>query len=158
MYQGSEYAQQQAKASLENARAIERMKESKRQVDELNTSIARLDMIVCAMWEIMQEKGVDVEELHAKIDDIIMRRKQNIYSTVHAECPKCGKPIQESTKTPMLGRCVYCGELVTFYPYSSDIKGNSGASVSESEPEPVEEPVKEETEPKPYNVSDDLGF
>ena len=157
MYNGSDYARQMAQTQLENARAIERMKESKRQVDELNTSIARLDMIVCAMWELMQENGVTEEALHAKIDDIILRRKQNIYTTVHVECPKCGKPIQESTKTPMLGRCVYCGELVTFYPYSDAIKitnddGGDEAAAAEKE-------VNEEIpEPKPYNVADDLGF
>ena len=155
MYHGSDYAQNLAQTNLENARAVERMKESKRQVDELNTSIARLDMIVCAMWEIMQEQGVSTETLHSKIDDLILRRKANVYRYSFAKCPKCGKPIQESNKTPMLGRCVYCGETVTFYPYSNE---GDYEEPAEAEPEEAEETVQPETEEKPYNVSDDLGF
>ncbi|SCW30277.1 hypothetical protein SAMN02910456_00404 [Ruminococcaceae bacterium YRB3002] len=157
MYHGDDLAQQQMQAHLEADRAISKMKDNKRQMDELGTSIARLDMIVCAMWELMQENGITTDALHAKIDDLILRRKQNIYSTVHTTCPKCGKPIQESTKTPMLGRCVYCGELVTFYPYSDEIKGSDGTVVDQSVKDEEEE-VPEKEEPKPYDVSDDLGF
>ena len=132
------------------------MKESRRQVDELHTSIARLDMIVCAMWELMNENGISTEDLHKKIDDIIVRRKANVYHYNMMDCPRCGKPIQESNKVPMLGRCVYCGESVTFYPYMSYNKAE------EPIPEEVEEkPAEEETpvqETKPYNPLDDLGF
>ena len=156
MYHGSDFAREAAKASLESARAVERMKESKRQVDELNTSIARLDMIVCAMWELMQEQGITTEQLHAKIDDLILRRKANVYRYSYAKCPKCGKPIQESNKTPMLGRCVYCGETVTFYPYSDNLQGEE---MDEEVPETTDEaPAATAEEAKPYDVSDDLGF
>ena len=157
MYRGDDYAEQAAKASLENARAIERMKESKRQVDELGTSIARLDMIVCAMWELMQENGISQEALHEKIDDLIQNRKASVYRYSIIDCPKCGKPIQESNKTPMLGRCVYCGQTVTFYPYSSEISAmDDGDETNAAESEPVQEQIQED--PKPYDITDDLGF
>ena len=157
MYRGDDYAEQAAKASLENARAIERMKESKRQVDELGTSIARLDMIVCAMWELMQENGISQEALHEKIDDLIQNRKASVYRYSIIDCPKCGKPIQESNKTPMLGRCVYCGQTVTFYPYSSEISAmDDGDEPNAAEAEPVQEQIQED--PKPYDITDDLGF
>lgn len=157
MYRGSDYAQEAAKASLESTRAIERMKESKRQVDELGTSIARLDMIVCAMWELMQENGISQEALHEKIDDLIRNRQASVYRYSIIDCPKCGKPIQESNKTPMLGRCVYCGQTVTFYPYSSEISAiDSGDKAEEPESNNVQEEVQED--PKPYDITDDLGF
>lgn len=157
MYRGSDYAQEAAKASLESARAVERMKESKRQVDELGTSIARLDMIVCAMWELMQENGISQEALHEKIDDLIRNRQASVYRYSIIDCPKCGKPIQESNKTPMLGRCVYCGQTVTFYPYSSGISAiDDGDETNAAESEPVQEQIQED--PKPYDITDDLGF
>ena len=156
MYRGDDYAQQAAKASLENARAIERMKESKRQVDELGTSIARLDMIVCAMWELMQENGIPKEALYEKLDNLIQKRKASVYRYSIIDCPKCGKPIQESNKTPMLGRCVYCGQTVTFYPYSTEISAVDDDEAEDAEPEPVQEEVQED--PKPYDITDDLGF
>ena len=156
MYRGDDYAQQAAKASLENARAIERMKESKRQVDELGTSIARLDMIVCAMWELMQENGIPKEALYEKLDNLIQKRKASVYRYSIIDCPKCGKPIQESNKTPMLGRCVYCGQTVTFYPYSTEISAVDDDEAESAEPEPVQEEVQED--PKPYDITDDLGF
>ena len=157
MYRGDDDAQQAAKASLESARAIERMKESKRQVDELGTSIARLDMIVCAMWELMQENGIPKEALYEKLDDLIQNRQASVYRYSIINCPKCGKPIQESNKTPMLGRCVYCGQTVTFYPYSSEISALGAEDKSEeTESEKVQEEVQED--PKPYDVTDDLGF
>ena len=167
MYHGSDYAKEVTKMNLENARAVEKMNESKRRGDELNTSIARLDMIVCAMWELMQENGISSEALYGKIDDIIMRRKANVYSRSIIECPKCGKPIQESNKTPMLGRCVYCGETVTFYPYmdysgsadDTDGTGETGDSGESGENGQAEEKPVEENKPfDPIGNLEDLGF
>ena len=165
MYHGSEFTKEVTKMNLENARAVEKMNESKRRVDELNTSIARLDMIVCAMWELMQENGISQEALYSKIDNIILRRKANIYRRNIIECPKCHKPIQESNKTPMLGRCVYCGETVTFYPYmdyaeaDADPDGSDESDeLGETTVQAEEKPVEEEKPFDPLANLEDLGF
>jgi hypothetical protein len=81
----------------------------------------RLEMIVCAMWEAMKESGVSQELLYDKIDTVLADPSKffrKSYEPLIINCPKCGKAIQESRKTPLRGKCMFCGQEVTFYPYT----------------------------------------
>ncbi len=107
--------------SLANSRNAERLSTTNRNMDDLKSQIAKLETVVNAMWEIMQEQGVDASVLNAKIDEIMQRKKvRKEYGNPKKPCPKCGRTIQESGKTPMRGRCVFCGEEVIFYPFAND--------------------------------------
>lgn len=100
--------------SFRTARADEDIKDLRKEITRLNT-------IVFAMWEVLKESGIGQEKLHAKIDQIVgndptVSRPSN--KPVIVKCPRCGKAIQESRAEPLIGRCMYCGEKVVFYPYS----------------------------------------
>lgn len=102
-------------------------------VIELQSSIGRLDTIVCALWEALIESGVSEETLHEKIRDAIENKDKYVrpsYEPVIAKCPNCGKAVQGSRKNPLLGKCFFCGGQVYFYPYtdktSADRKQDDG--------------------------------
>ena len=100
--------------SFRSARADEDLKDLKKDMTRLNT-------IVFAMWEVLKENGIGVEKLHAKIDHIVGSYptvSRPTYKPVIVKCPRCGKSIQESRAEPLVGRCMYCGDKVVFYPYS----------------------------------------
>ena len=114
-----------------------------RKAEESNSNLNKLDMMVCAMWELMQEKGYTREQLNAKLDRIresneTLEARQNVVL-----CPKCGKKVIESSRTPFEGTCLYCGQNVTIYPGDSiEIEGNEPSE----EPAPADgsEPVSDE--------------
>ncbi|MBR1798041.1 MAG: hypothetical protein IJ757_08570 [Clostridiales bacterium] len=90
-------------------------------VDGLTNEVKKLNLIICAMWQAMMENGISQEQLHAKIDEVLSDTTKYVrrsYEPQIIKCPQCGKAIQESKKNPMIGRCLYCGKSVTFYPYS----------------------------------------
>ena len=145
----------QLRDAVANTQMSSCIKEQARQVDELETILSRLDAITCAMWELLQEQGVTKERLYDKLDEVIDKRKSGFSYFTRISCPRCGKAIQESNRTPLVGRCVYCGTQVTFYPYSDDYKliDTDDEQVVEETPAPVSE-----QQDKPYSVADDLGF
>lgn len=146
---------QQIGGAYADARATGRAQAVARKVDEMSNSIERLELIVGAMWELIQENGISKEALYKKIDDVIERSKTVNYRMTRVNCPRCGKNIQESNKQPLVGNCVYCGAQVTFYPYSDDV---SLMKTDDEFDQFHEEPPKEDADNKPYNISDDLGF
>ena len=91
------------------------IRETTQSVSKLN----RLDRMVCAMWELMLEKGFTREQMHSKLDRV---RESN--ETLEARknvvmCPKCGKKVIENIRTPFEGTCLYCGNQVIIYPGDS---------------------------------------
>ncbi len=106
--------------ALENSRNSERLASTGKKIADVGSDITKMKMIINAMWEIMQEQGVDAGVLNNKIDEILAREKKKIsYGNPKKPCPKCGRTIQESSSTPMRGRCVFCGEEVVFYPFAN---------------------------------------
>ena len=92
-------------------------------IADLQSKVNKLDMIVNAMWEVLKESDIGEDKLRAKVEEIVktgIKGRRPSYEPVIVRCPRCGKAIQESRNTPLLGRCMYCGEQVTFYPYSDD--------------------------------------
>ena len=118
-YNGNDAFLRDAFASTRNA---ERISNTNRSVDDVKSELVKMKMLINAMWEIIQEQGVSSEVLNRKLDEILEREKQKkTYARYPMKpCPKCGKTIQESSKTPMRGRCLFCGEEVVFYPFAKE--------------------------------------
>lgn len=93
---------------------------------DLQGKVKKIEVIIQAMWELMQENGITTEQLHAKIDELVLDPEKKVkpaYENIRIiKCPKCGKSIQEAKATPMLGRCMFCGEKVVFYPFTQEVK------------------------------------
>ena len=86
--------------------------------------ITDLEIKLEAMYRVMVEQGVDPKLFDAKIEEI-MKERQEKKGLVSAKpqvkpCPKCGKAVKKSPNAPMLGRCMYCGTNVPFYPSFSN--------------------------------------
>lgn len=113
-----------------------------RRAEESGANLNKLDMMVCAMWELMLEKGFTREQMNAKLDHV-----REINETLAARknvilCPNCGKKIIENTRTPFEGTCLYCGKTVTIYPGDSiEIKG------AEAQPDPSSDPLADMDQP-----------
>ena len=78
-------------------------------------------MNVFAMWEALKASGISEDVLYDKIDTVLADPSKffrKSYEPLIVNCPKCGKAIQESRKTPLKGKCMFCGQEVTFYPYT----------------------------------------
>lgn len=97
--------------------------------NEAAGKVKKIEIILQAMWELMQENGVTTEQLHAKIDELVLDPEKKVkpaYENIRIiKCPKCGKSIQESKTTPMVGSCMFCGEKVVFYPYCDETSEGS---------------------------------
>ena len=102
---------------------------------EVSASVSRLELIVLAMWETIREMEGGEDKLYSKIDEVLANKGKYIrktYDPLIINCPKCGKAIQESRKTPLVGKCMFCGQEVTFYPFSDVVSvKDDGASREE---------------------------
>ena len=132
--------------------------------NELSYSVGRLDILVASMWMLLQEKGFTDADLMTKITEIIEDRKGEVYQHTVIKCPKCGNNVQDIKKTPLTGRCYYCGEVFMVYPYNDKedqtpvLVNTSNATVQNAA---TSEEAKEDTEKdafEPYDVSKDLKF
>lgn len=110
-------------------------------IADAQSKVNRLETIVHAMWEVLKEEtGIGEERLRSKVEEVIKggdKSKRPVYDPVIVRCPRCGKAIQESRGTPLVGRCIFCGYEVVFYPYSED--------TSADYPEPEKEAEEQET-------------
>ena len=140
-------------------------------VDEIEYSVGRLDLLTAAMWMLMKDKGCTDDDLMAKIAELIEERKGVVYQKGVLKCSQCGNNIQEVKKTPLTGRCYYCGTMYLLYPYNDGddtvdpIK--SGIAADDAQPEQKEDADAEGAQDagdelpltfEPYDVSKDLGF
>ncbi len=105
--------------SIKTARNTERLSDARRTVEDFRCSLEKIELVMNAMWDIMQEHGVTADELNGRIKTLVESGNgpKNHYQSEMMPCPKCGKTIQESSIKPMTGRCVFCGENVFFYPF-----------------------------------------
>ena len=107
--------------------------EANSKIGDMKSDISDLEIKVQALYRVMVEQGVDPKLFDAKIEEI-MKERQEKKGLVSAKpqvkpCPKCGKAVKKSPNAPMLGRCMYCGTNVPFYP----------SFTKEEEPDPAEE-------------------
>ena len=103
-----------------NDRSSEGLADANIRIGDMNCQVTDLEIKLEAMYRVMVEQGVDPKLFDAKIEEI-MKERQEKKGLISAQpqskpCPKCGKPVKKSTNTPMLGRCMYCGTNVPFYP------------------------------------------
>ena len=130
--------------------------------DELEFSVGRLDILVASLWMLMKEKGFTDDELMNKITTIINERKGVVYQKDVLKCSKCGNNIQEVKKTPLTGRCYYCGAMYVLYPYNDKPMPEELVPIETKAEVPEVVEKKEESELpttfEPYDVSKDLGF
>ena len=99
------------------SRNAERLDRTNINIDELKCDIARLEFTVQALCKVLMERGVTADDINKKIEEAINNKPKNTYQKSMKPCPGCGRTIQESGKTPMYGRCLFCGEEVRFYPH-----------------------------------------
>ena len=116
-----------------NDRSSEGLADANIRIGDMTVEITDLEIKLEAMYRVMVEQGVDPKLFDAKIEEI-MKERQEKKGLVSAKpqvkpCPKCGKAVKKSPNAPMLGRCLYCGTNVPFYPSFS----------KEEEPDPAEE-------------------
>lgn len=78
-----------------------------RAAKRLDDRVARLTLLCCAMFELMQQaSGVTEDQLKAKMLEIDLRDGQadGRITAKPMKCPKCG-----ATMSPAFGRCLFCG-------------------------------------------------
>ena len=105
-------------------RSSEGLADANIRIGDLNGQITDLEIKLEAMYRVMVEQGVDPKLFDAKIEEI-MKERQEKKGLISAKpqvkpCPKCGKAVKKSPNAPMLGRCMYCGTNVPFYPSFSN--------------------------------------
>lgn len=99
------------------SRTSERVAEVNRDVNGIRSEVLSVKIMVQAMMEVLAEKGVDIEAVNAKIEEIMERPETfNTYAKTVQNCPKCGRRIPDNGNTPLIGTCLYCGEVVKFAP------------------------------------------
>lgn len=99
------------------ARQAGKVTEVKRDVNDIRSEILSLKIMVQAMMEIMNERGIETEAVNARIEEIMNRPETFIPATrLSKPCPKCGRIVNDNGNTPLVGSCLYCGEEVKFVP------------------------------------------
>jgi hypothetical protein len=100
-----------------DARQAGKVTEVKRDVNDIRSEILSLKIMVQAMMEIMNERGIETETVNARIEEIMTRPETFVPTTrLSKPCPKCGRIIMDNGNTPLMGSCLYCGEEVKFVP------------------------------------------
>ena len=138
MYRGdsSRYAEQ-LNESFKASRSMDRAADASRSMSVLRSQLLKLEIIQHAMWELMTEQGISQDQLNAKIDAVISGGYKFSYVDDVAVCPRCGKNVREGEQTPMVGRCMFCGTNVTFYPYSSENTAPADAPEQNADNDPL---------------------
>ena len=100
-----------------DARQAGKVTEVKRDVNDIRSEILSLKIMIQAMMEIMNERGIETEAVNARIEEIMTRPETFVPTTrLSKPCPKCGRIIMDNGNTPLMGSCLYCGEEVKFVP------------------------------------------
>ncbi len=108
-----------------NDRSSEGLADANIRISNMKSDIAELEIKLQAMYKIMIEQGVDPKLCEAKIEEVMKERPAVQVPTIQAKpCPKCGKAVKKSANAPLLGKCMYCGTSVPFYPSFSSEKND----------------------------------
>ena len=99
------------------SRTREKVAEVNRDVNDIRSELLSLKIMVEAMMEIMAERGIAPEQINAKIQEIASRPDTFMPTTkLSMPCPRCGRLVLDNGNTPLVGTCLYCGEVVKFIP------------------------------------------
>ena len=99
------------------SRTREKVAEVNRDVNDIRSELLSLKIMVEAMMEIMAERGIAPEQINAKIQEIASRPDTFMPTTnLSLPCPRCGRLVLDNGNTPLVGTCLYCGEVVKFIP------------------------------------------
>ena len=100
-----------------NSRAGEAAAEANIKIGDIKGQLAEMEIKLQAMYCVMIEQGIDPKLFDAKIEELINNRTAKTPAPKKSKpCPKCGVDVKQGTEDPLVGRCLYCGEKVTFYP------------------------------------------
>ena len=99
------------------SRTAGKVTEVKRDVNDIRSEILSLKIMIRAMMEIMNEKGIGTEEVNARIEEIMTRPETFVPpARLSKPCPKCGRIVMDNGNIPLMGSCLYCGAEVKFAP------------------------------------------
>lgn len=105
------------RSSTADIRNAEKVAEANRNINDMRSDVMRLRIMVQALLEIMVEKGVDPGHINSKIDEIMARPDTFMPKEKESKpCPRCGRLVLDNGTTPLVGTCLYCGEVVKFPP------------------------------------------
>ena len=86
-------------------------------IGSLRSDISELEIKLQAMYRVMVEQGIDPKLFDAKIEEIMRERACSKPVPKQSKpCPKCGRIVSKNGNAPLLGKCMYCGTNVPFYP------------------------------------------
>ena len=93
-------------ASLARSAAVADGTIHSNRIEDLNERIDKLAMIVRAMWELLEEQGMTVDQLMEKLDaiDVADGVDDDRVTALAVDCPEC-----DSKVAPGLPRCQFCG-------------------------------------------------
>ena len=115
----SEYGYGNQPPVIINDRSSEGLADANIRIGNMKTEIAELELKLQVIYQIMIEQGVDPKLFETKIEEALKQRRPNQAQALRKmtkPCPKCGKTVKKSNNSPMLGKCMYCGTDVPFYP------------------------------------------
>ena len=120
-----------------SSRAAEKAAEANRNISELKSEILSVKVMIQAMSEIMIENGVSIDQINAKINEIMERPETfEPFEKLSKPCPKCGRLILDNGTVPLTGTCLYCGTVVRFPPQiemENDEEDSDGSETDGSE-------------------------
>ena len=117
MEKGINYVKSQCLHQCRRRGQAGKVTEVKRDVNDIRSEILSLKIMVQAMMEIMNERGIETEAVNARIEEIMTRPETFVPTTrLSKPCPKCGRIIMDNGNTPLMGSCLYCGEEGKFVP------------------------------------------
>ena len=91
--------------------------EANSKIGSLRSDISELEIKLQAMYRVMVEQGIDPKIFEAKIEEVVNERAgKRLIPKDSQPCPKCGRIVRKNGSAPQLGKCMYCGTSVPFYP------------------------------------------
>ena len=105
--------------------------EANSKIGDIRSDISDLEIKLQAMYRVMVEQGVDPKLFDKKIEEVMNERAgKKPIPKQSKPCPKCGRIVRKNGSAPQLGKCMYCGMSVPFYPSfetnEESANGNNG--------------------------------
>ena len=100
-----------------NGRSGNEVVEANFKISDLKNQLAEMEVKIQVLYSILRDKGISPETFEAKIEEIMKGKTENPPAQKQLRtCPECGKAVKPSADNPLLGRCMFCGAKVPYYP------------------------------------------
>lgn len=100
-----------------NDRSSEGLADANIRIGNMLSEMTELQIKLQAMYLVMLDKGIDPQVFEDKIEEVMKTRgNKKPVSLDSKPCPKCGRMVKKSSTAPLLGKCLYCGNNVSFAP------------------------------------------